>query len=62
MDISAAALLMSYCTFSYLIFSSIAVATLYTSSDRFFEKKKKLFDGRIVSMAKIAFDSVVNFL
>ena len=44
----AAAVLMSYCNFSSLIFSSLFMTTCYTSSNTLFRKRKELFDDREV--------------
>ena len=49
--IFAPALLVSYCNFS-LILSLMVMTVLFTSSNRFFQKRKAFFDGRVVSMNK----------
>ena len=49
--IFAPALLVSYCNFS-LIWSVMFMTVLFTSSNRFSQKRKALFDGRVVSMNK----------
>lgn len=53
---------MSYGSFSALILSSSVTITLYTSSSRFFQKLKVLFDGRLVSMSENKYGFAVNFL
>ena len=46
-DIFVASLLMSYCSFWSLILLSIALISFYILSERFFLKRKRLFDARI---------------
>lgn len=51
-DISAAALLMSYCNISLLIFSSVVMITLYGYFNRFLRKSNALPDARVASSTK----------
>ena len=51
-DILAAALLMSHCNFSPLIFS-IVMTDVCLFSNIFFDKGEAVFDGRLVSVAKL---------
>ena len=51
-DIFAASLLISYCSFSSLILSSIAIISFYILSKRFFLKHEQLSDARVVSINK----------
>ena len=50
--IFAASLLILHCSFSSLILSSIAMITFYILSKRFFLKRKRLFNARVVSTTK----------
>ena len=61
-DIFAAALLMSYYNFSSPTFSSIAVTSLYISSNTFSWKHKALSTWRVVTMAKNEYGSLVYIL
>ena len=61
-DIFAASWLISYYSFLLLIISSIAMINFYIVSKRFFLKRKKLSDGRVVSITKKEFGSEVEFL
>ena len=60
-DNYAAALLMSCCIFSTLIFASVVMITLYTSSNRLVQKCRTLSDERVVSMTKNENGSAVYF-
>ena len=51
-DLFAASLLILYSSFSSLTLSSIARINFYILSQRFFLKRKKLSDGRVVSITK----------
>ena len=51
-DIFYASLLISYCNFSSLILSSVVMISFYTVSTRFFLKRKRLSDARIVYKRK----------
>ena len=59
-DTFAASLLVSYCSFSSLILSS--VVSYYILSKRFFLKRKGLFDARVASITKKEYGFAVNFL
>ena len=61
-DIFADSLLISYCSFSFLILSSIAIISFYIFSKRFFLKLKGASDLRAVSLTKKAHGFAVNFL
>ena len=54
-DTFAAAILISYCHFSFLISSSMVMSTIYTSFNRFFQKCNGSSDERVVSMTKIEY-------
>ena len=47
-DIFVVTLLTSYCNLFALILSPMIMTTLYTFTNRFFQKLMTLFDGRIV--------------
>ena len=49
-DIFAASLLISYCNFSSLILPSVVIISFYVLPKRFFLKRKRLSDARIVSI------------
>ena len=49
-DIFAASLLISYCSFSSLILSSMVMIRFYILSKGCFLKREELFDGRVVSI------------
>ena len=51
-DIFTATLLISYCSFSFLILSSIFMIDFYILSKRFFLKRETLSDGRVSSIIK----------
>ena len=51
-DIFAASLLISYCKFSSLILSLIAILSFYILSKRFFLKLKGISDARVASITK----------
>ena len=51
-DILVASLLILYCTFSFLILSSIIKISFYILSKKFFLKREKLSDTRVVSITK----------
>ena len=61
-DIFAASLLISYCSFSSLIFSSIVMINFYLVSKRFFLKREELSDARVVSITKTEYGCAVDFL
>ena len=61
-DIFAASLLISYCSFSSIILSSIYIINFYIVSKIFFLKHKKLSDGRVVSKTKKEYGFAVDFL
>ena len=61
-DDFAASLLISYCTFSYLILSSVFEVSFYILSKRFFLKYKVLSDVRVLSINKKEYDSEVHFV
>ena len=51
-DIFAASLLISYCSFSSLILSSVVMINFYVVSKRFFLKLDELSNERVVSITK----------
>ena len=51
-DVFAASQLISYCSFSSLILSSIVLINFYILSKRFFPKREELSDARVVSITK----------
>ena len=61
-DIFATSLLISYCTFSSLILSSIVMINFYIVSKRFFLRCKEFYDGRVVSITKKEYASTKDFL
>ena len=61
-DIVAFFLLVSYCTFSSLILSSVSMISFYILSERFFLKRKGLSDARVVSITKKEYDFAAQFL
>ena len=61
-DISAASLLISYCSFSSLILSSVVLINFYIVSERFFLKRKEIFDAKVVSITKKDYGSTIDFL
>ena len=61
-DIFATSLLISYCTFSSLILSSIVMINFYIVSKRFFLKCKELSDARVVSVTIKEYGSAVDSL
>ena len=60
--IIAASLLISYCSFSTLILSSIVIISFYILSKRFFLKREELTDVRVVSITKNKYGFAVHFL
>ena len=60
--IFAAYRLISYCSFSSIILSSIVMINFYIVSKRFFLKRQELSDGRVVSITKKEYGSTVDFL
>ena len=61
-DILPASLWISYCKFSSLIWSSIAMILLYIYFKRFFLDLKGLSNGKVVSLTKKEYGSVVHSL
>ena len=61
-DIFAASLLISYCSFSSLILSSIVMINFYILSKRFFLKHEELSDARVVSITTKEYGFAVHFL
>ena len=61
-DIFAASLLISYCSFSSLILSSIVIISFYILSERFFLKRKGLSDAKVASITKKEYGFAVYFL
>ena len=51
-DIFAASLLITYCTFSSVILSSIIMISFHNLSARFFLKREGLSDARVASITK----------
>ena len=60
-DIFAASLLISYCSFSPLILSSIVMIGFYILSKRFFMKREGLSDARVGSITKKEYGPSVYF-
>ena len=60
--ILAASLLISYCPFSSLILSSIAMISCYILSEILFLKPKKLSNARVTSITKNVYGIAVHFL
>ena len=60
-NIFVASQLISHCSFSALILSSIVVINFYISN-RFFLKREELSDGGVVSITKKEYCSAVDFL
>ena len=58
----AASMLISYCTFSSLILSSIVMIIFYILSKRFFLKREGLSDARVASIIKKEYGFAVHFL
>ena len=61
-DIFATSLLISYCSFSSLILSSIVLINFYIVSKRLFLKREKLSDGTVVSITEKEYGSAVEIL
>ena len=61
-DIFAASLLRSYCSFSSLDLSWIAIISFYILSKRFFLKREELSDARAASVIKNKYGFAVHFL
>ena len=61
-DILAASLLISFCSFLFLILSWIFMINFYILSKIFFLKREGLFDARIISIAKKQYSFSVHFL
>ena len=59
---SSMALFVPYRNFLSLILSSIVIPTLYTEFNRFFQRHKGIFDGRVVSLTNNENRSAVYFL
>ena len=51
-DIFAVSLLILYCSFSFVVLSSIVMTSFYILSERFSLKRKRLSDATVVSIAK----------
>ena len=51
-DIFYASLLISYCSFSSLIFSLIVMISFYILSKRFFLKREGFSDARVIAITK----------
>ena len=60
-DIFTASLLISYCSFSSLISSSIVMNSFYILSIRFFLKRKGLSDARVEIITKKEYGFEVHF-
>ena len=60
-DIFTASLLISYCSFSSLILSSLIMISFYILSEILFLKRKGLSDARVVSITKSKYGFAVNF-
>ena len=58
----AAILLISYGHFSSLILSLIVMISFYILSERFFLKRKEVFDARVVSKTKEEYGCPVHSL
>ena len=58
-DIFAASLLISYCNFSYLIFSSIVMISFYILYKRFFLKHEQLSDGLSICWSSHFFQNFI---
>ena len=61
-DNFAASLLIPYCSFSFLILSSIVMISFYILSKRFLLKLEGLSDARLASITKKEYGFVVHFL
>ena len=61
-DIFAASLLISYCSFSSLILSSIVMIGLYILSKRFFLKRTGVSDAKVVSITQKEYCFSVHIL
>ena len=61
-DIFATSLLISYCSFSSVILSSILITGFYILSKRFFLKRERLSDTRLASITKKEYSFTVHFL
>ena len=61
-NIFAASLLISHCNFSSLILSLIAMISFYILSKRFFLKRQRLSDARLVSITNNEYGFLVHFL
>ena len=48
----AVSLLISYCSFSSLILSSVVIISFYIFSERFFLKREGLYDARAETISK----------
>ena len=59
-DIYAVSLLISYCSFSFLILSSIIMINVYTVSTIFLLKHEDLSDERVVSITKKEYGSELD--
>ena len=60
-DIFAASLLISYCIFSAVILSSIAMINFYILSKRFFLTRVQLSHARVVAITKKWYGFAVHF-
>ena len=61
-DIFLASLLISHCSFSFLILSSIGMVSFYILTKRFFLKLEGLSDARVASITKKEYGFAVQFL
>ena len=61
-DTFATFLLISYCSFSSLILSSVFMISFYSLCKRFFLKRKGLSDARVTSMTKKEYSFTVHIL
>ena len=61
-DSFVASLLISYCSFSSLFFSSVVMISFCILFERFFQEIKGLFDARVASINKKEYDFTIHFL
>ena len=61
-DYFGASLLISYCSISSLILSSLFMNSIYIVSKRFFLKHEELSDARVVSVTKKEYGFAIHFL
>ena len=60
-DVLTASMLISYCSFPSLIFSSIAMTSFYILSKRFFLTRKVLPDPKVAFITKKQYGFAVHF-